>query len=110
MADSKTPRYTYHRWRGKWCVHDLQGVKIREFYHQEDARKLVYQLNGWKSDMSTKEQLISDVRLMRRYQKDYFRTRSQESLRYAKSMEKRVDAALEQIDRERSDSVCPKLF
>lgn len=40
------------------------------------------------------------VREMRKFQKEYFRTRTGEALRLAKDAEKRVDAILSDIDRE----------
>ena len=47
--------------------------------------------------MDTKDQLIEEVRKMRQLQKEYFRTRSHETLVASKSSESRVDKLLEEL-------------
>jgi hypothetical protein len=56
------------------------------------------------------DQFINEVRLMRKWQREYFKTRSPEALRYAKSYEKRVDEALERIEQEKERKNNPRLF
>ena len=48
-----------------------------------------------KSSMNERE-IITAVKLMREAQKEYFRTRSHESLRKSKALEKRVDDMIEE--------------
>ena len=48
--------------------------------------------------MDTKDQLIDEVRKMRQLQKEYFRTRSHETLAASKSSESRVDKLLAELE------------
>ena len=112
-----SPEERYHvcQHRGWWRVYAPGGGKVSEYLHREDAVKEMYRLNGWgqpkkPTSKMNKDQFIEDVRLMRKYQKDYFKTRSSEALRYAKNMEKRIDAALEKMDKEQVDKSNPQLF
>ena len=41
-------------------------------------------------------QIVTAVKLMREAQKEYFRTRSHDSLRKSKALEKRVDGMIEE--------------
>ena len=43
------------------------------------------------------ERLASDVELMRRYQVEYFQSRTSDKLRDAKQMERRVDATVREL-------------
>jgi hypothetical protein len=47
--------------------------------------------------MNTERQIITAVKAMREAQKEYFRTRSHESLRKSKALEKRVDDMIEEF-------------
>lgn len=48
--------------------------------------------------MDTKDQLIDEVRKMRQLQKEYFRTRSHETLAASNSSESRVDKLLAELE------------
>lgn len=47
--------------------------------------------------MNTERQIITAVKAMREAQKEYFRTRSHESLKKSKALEKRVDDMIEEF-------------
>lgn len=40
-------KYTYSRRGNHYNVYDPHGHKVEEYYEEEDARKKVYELNGW---------------------------------------------------------------
>lgn len=60
--------------------------------------------------MENLQQFIDNVRTMRKWQKEYFKTRSSEALRWSKDMERRVDADLKAIDEEIQTKNNPQLF
>lgn len=60
--------------------------------------------------MEHTQQLIALVRDMRKWQKEYFKTRSPEALRWSKDMERRVDAELKAFDEKESKKYNPQLF
>jgi hypothetical protein len=97
-----------------WDIYDPNGHKVEDRPTREGARKRVYELNGWKYvnplTKANMDQFVNEVRLMRKWQREYFRTRSSEALRYAKGQEKRVDEALERIEQEKEKKNNPKLF
>lgn len=45
------------------------------------------------------EKFFDKVALMRRFQKDYFRTRSSSALRQSKALEKEIDDEIERVQR-----------
>ena len=53
---------------------------------------------------------ISLVKVMRKHQTDYFRTKSQQSLRYARNAENTVDSMIQQYERENIEKIQKKLF
>lgn len=53
---------------------------------------------------------ISLVKEMRKHQIDFFRTKSQQSLRYARSAENTVDSMIQQYERENIEKRQMKLF
>lgn len=43
------PKYSFCRLRNRWAVYnDETGSKVCDYLEREDARKKVYELNGWK--------------------------------------------------------------
>lgn len=43
------PEYSYCPRRSRWAVYnDETGIKVCEYSNKEEARKKVYELNGWK--------------------------------------------------------------
>lgn len=59
---------------------------------------------NWMSDKNLRmpmnaEKFFDKVALMRRYQKDYFRTRSSFALRQSKVLEKEIDDEIERVQR-----------
>lgn len=44
----KQPRYSFCRLRSRWAVYDDEtSRKVCDFLDREEARKKVYELNGW---------------------------------------------------------------
>lgn len=43
------PKYSFCRRWSRWAVYnDETGSKVCDYLEREDARKKVYELNGWK--------------------------------------------------------------
>ena len=40
-------QYTYCMRGAIWAVYDADGHKVESFVYKENARKKVYELNGW---------------------------------------------------------------
>ena len=55
-------------------------------------------------------QFFDKVVEMRRWQKEYFKTRSKSSLEQSKTLEKRVDAEIERVNKILEERTNPKLF
>lgn len=60
--------------------------------------------------MKKLKDFIDDVRLMRQYQKEYFRTRDTKTLLNAKDKERSVDAYLKNFELEHQPKRNPELF
>jgi hypothetical protein len=43
-----SPKYSFCRHRFRWAVYDNDtGSKVCDYFEREEARKKVYELNGW---------------------------------------------------------------
>lgn len=45
---NRKPKYSYCRRRSRWAVYNELGSKVCDFIEREDARAMVYKLNGWR--------------------------------------------------------------
>jgi hypothetical protein len=44
----QSPKYSFYRHRSMWAVYDNEtGQKVCYYFEREDARKKMYELNGW---------------------------------------------------------------
>ena len=45
----RKPKYSYCRHRSLWAIYDDEtGLKVCDYSEKENARKKVYELNGWR--------------------------------------------------------------
>lgn len=61
--------------------------------------RLIYQAMKTNRQEMDAKQFFDKVAAMRRYQKDYFRTRSSVALRNSKALEKEIDQEIERVQK-----------